>query len=218
MLPRRAALVKNERSFYVCDVPRVSEAHLAARRQQILDAARVCFIRNGFHATSMQDVIAEAGLSVGAVYRYFKSKNDIIDAITDQFAGQVRTAFAALADEDRPLIEIMRAGAEIIDAATAPGGSMRIATQVWAEVMRDERIAASTAKVYAGFRENFVHIAERAARRGDLPADADPKATGAALFSLILGYGLQKLLTGFPDVDAYITGLRSILRAGDLAT
>jgi len=50
-------------------MPRVSEAHLAARRQQILDAAQIRFIRNGFHQTSMQDVIAEAGLSVGAVSR-----------------------------------------------------------------------------------------------------------------------------------------------------
>ena len=57
-------------------MPRVSDEHLAARRQQILDAARACFLRNGFHATSMQDVIGEAGLSVGAVYRYFKSKNE----------------------------------------------------------------------------------------------------------------------------------------------
>ena len=62
-------------------MPRVSEAHLAARRQQILDAARVCFTRNGFHATSMQDVIAEAGLSVGAVYRYFRSKEELVAAI-----------------------------------------------------------------------------------------------------------------------------------------
>ena len=46
-------------------MPRVSEDHLLARRQQILDAARVCFLRDGFHNTSMQDVIAEAGLSVG---------------------------------------------------------------------------------------------------------------------------------------------------------
>ncbi|HEY9407971.1 MAG TPA: helix-turn-helix domain-containing protein, partial [Jiangellaceae bacterium] len=52
-------------------MPRVSEAHLAARRDQILQAAWTCFARDGFHATSMQDVFAEAGLSAGAVYRYF---------------------------------------------------------------------------------------------------------------------------------------------------
>nr|BFE67761.1 hypothetical protein GCM10020092_010620 [Actinoplanes digitatis] len=58
----------------MCGVPRVSEDHLTARREQILAAARLCFLRNGLHNTSMQDLIQEAGLSVGAVYRYFKSK------------------------------------------------------------------------------------------------------------------------------------------------
>ena len=52
-------------------MPKVSDAHRAARRRQILDAARRRFVRNGFHATSMQDIFAEAGLSAGAVYRYF---------------------------------------------------------------------------------------------------------------------------------------------------
>ncbi|MGW9069182.1 helix-turn-helix domain-containing protein, partial [Streptomyces yangpuensis] len=50
---------------------RVSQAHLDARRRQILDGATRCFTRNGFHATSMQDVLKEVDLSAGAVYRYF---------------------------------------------------------------------------------------------------------------------------------------------------
>src|SRR5215468_392665 len=99
-------------------MPRVSEAHLAARRQQILDAARTCFMRNGFHQTSMQDVIAEADLSVGAVYRYFKSKNDLVEAIAGQYAEQIWGAFSALVEGDRPLAEIMAAGVGIIDTAT----------------------------------------------------------------------------------------------------
>jgi AcrR family transcriptional regulator len=216
MLLRTLPIVKNERSFYICDMPRVSEAHLAARRQQIIEAARSCFVRNGFHATSMQDVITEAGLSVGAVYRYFKSKNDIVDAIADQYAGQLQAAFASLVGEERPLIEIMQAGIGIIDAATGPDGAMRLAVQVWAEAMRDDRMAATAERIYTRFRGNFVEIARRAVRTGGLPAGTDPEAIGAALFSLILGHGLQKLLTGHPDREAYITGLRAILGAGNL--
>ena len=58
----------------------MSDAHLEARRQQILDAAEACFSRQGFHQTSMQAICSEAGLSPGAVYRYFSSKEDIIAA------------------------------------------------------------------------------------------------------------------------------------------
>jgi AcrR family transcriptional regulator len=198
-------------------MPRVSEAHLAARRQQIIDAARVCFVRNGFHGASMQDVIAEAGLSVGAVYRYFKSKSDIVDATADHYAGQLQAAFAALVGEDRPLIEIMQDGIGIIDAAAGPEGPMRLAVQVWAEALRDDRMAVTAQRIYTNLRDNLVEIARRAVQTGDLPPGTDPNAAGAALFSLILGYGLQKLLTGSPDREAYVTGLASILDASDLS-
>jgi AcrR family transcriptional regulator len=122
-------------------MPRVSEAHLAARRQQILDAARTCFLRNGFHVTSMQDVIAEAGLSVGAVYRYFKSKNDIVEAIAEQYASLVSDLLAALvADPDRSLVDVMQGAVGVIDANIGPDGPMRLAVQVWAEALRDDRV------------------------------------------------------------------------------
>jgi AcrR family transcriptional regulator len=55
-------------------MPKVTEAHLEARRQQILDAALACFSRRGFHQSTMQDICQEAELSPGAVYRYFRSK------------------------------------------------------------------------------------------------------------------------------------------------
>jgi AcrR family transcriptional regulator len=79
-------------------MPRRPQEHLDARRRQILDAARRCFVRDGFHATSMQDVLAEAELSVGAVYRYFKGKDDIIAAIVAEALAEVATTF----DPDDP--------------------------------------------------------------------------------------------------------------------
>jgi AcrR family transcriptional regulator len=193
-------------------MPRVSEAHLAARRQQILDAARTCFLRKGFHLTSMQDVIVEAGLSVGAVYRYFKSKNDIIEAIADQYADEIGSMLEDLvADPASTLPDVMLAAATVIDANTGPDGAMRIAVQVWGEAMRDERAAATARKVYTRFRANFEYLARRAVQAGELPADTDPEATGAVLFALVIGYGLQKLLTGKPDLDTYLGGLRTLL-------
>jgi AcrR family transcriptional regulator len=198
-------------------MPRVSDAHLAARRQQILDAAQACFMRNGFHMTSMQDVIAEAGLSVGAVYRYFRSKNDIVEAIAERYADQIAAALDSLVGSpDRSLADVMQVAVGIIDAASGPDGPMRLAVQVWSEALRDERIGATANKVYTRFRGNFVHVAQRAVDVGELPPDTDVEATGAALFSLVLGFGLQKILTGKPDRDTYAAGLRALLGAKDL--
>jgi len=51
------------------------------RRQQILEAAMLCFAKCGFHQTSMHDISAEAGISVGLIYRYFKNKEEVIAAL-----------------------------------------------------------------------------------------------------------------------------------------
>ncbi len=72
-------------------MPKVTEEHREARRQQILEAALTCFADNGFHQTSIQDICNEAGLSPGAVYLYFSSKEDIIEA-SCQRGQQARTA------------------------------------------------------------------------------------------------------------------------------
>src|SRR5262249_7008236 len=57
--------------------------HEQMRRQQILDAALACFSRRGYHATSMEDIVRESGLSVGALYSYFPSKEELFTALDD---------------------------------------------------------------------------------------------------------------------------------------
>ena len=61
-------------------MPKVSDSYLETKRQQLLDAAITCFARNGFSETTIEDICREAGVSHGALYRHFKSKEDIIEA------------------------------------------------------------------------------------------------------------------------------------------
>lgn len=115
-------------------MPRVSQEHLDARRRQILDAAAGCFARNGFHATSMTDIQAAAGLSTGGVYRHFAGKDNIIVALTNQVVDSMVERLRDTAEEGTPsvarLIEAMHAGA---DAA--------LMVQIWAEAGRNPKIA-----------------------------------------------------------------------------
>src|SRR5678816_489094 len=62
-------------------MPKVLPEYLETRRKEILDAAAACFTRRGFHQTTMQDICEESNLSPGAVYRYFRSKEEIIEAM-----------------------------------------------------------------------------------------------------------------------------------------
>lgn len=195
-------------------MPRVSEEHRAARRQQILDAARACFLRSGFHNTSMQDVITEAGLSVGAVYRYFKSKNELVTSIAESVIGGAGTVFAEIAAHEPPLAlaDAMDRALDFVDAQSGPDGMLRLALQVWAESLRDPVLAEFVAEKYSGFRGQFVVIAERARQAGELPPDADIDAVGAALFGMVPGYFLQRILAAGPDKKTYLRGLREVLR------
>ena len=59
------------------------------RRQQILEAAMLCFAKCGFHQTSMHDISAEAGISVGLIYRYFKNKEEVIAALAAEHKKEI---------------------------------------------------------------------------------------------------------------------------------
>jgi AcrR family transcriptional regulator len=199
--------------FTIESVPRVSEAHLAARRKQILAAARTCFLRNGFHQTSMQDVIKEAGLSVGAVYRYFPSKNDLITELAESVIGGVTGLLEDLTRQDPPpaLVDVMENAVDVVTKETGPDGTLRLALQVWSEALRDPALAAFVADVYGRIRTALTTIVRRSHAAGHLPGDADPDAVAVVLFALMPGYALQRILTGRPEPDVFKQGLRTVL-------
>src|ERR1700682_5590283 len=60
------------------------------RRTQILDAALVCFAKRAFHQASMHDISAEAGISVGLIYRYFENKEAVISAMADRHKNEIQ--------------------------------------------------------------------------------------------------------------------------------
>jgi len=77
-----------------CLMPKLSDEHRDRRRRQILDAAMACFDRHGLHATTTDEIVAEAGLSAGAIYRYFDSKDAIIEAVAAERHARERSLLA----------------------------------------------------------------------------------------------------------------------------
>jgi TetR/AcrR family transcriptional repressor of uid operon len=83
-------LTLNERSFNVSTMPQPTPEPSLDRRVQILDAAIICFAKRGFHQTSMHDVSAEAGISVGLIYRYFANKEAVISAMANRHKQEIQ--------------------------------------------------------------------------------------------------------------------------------
>lgn len=194
-------------------MPRVSEEHLERRRQQILDAAQTVFARKGLHATTMQDVFAESGLSAGAVYRYFKSKNDIIEALTNDATVDLRAALSEAVYSD-PLPtppELVHTIAEAIVRLSAPGGPVRLIPQAWALALTDANIADYVRSNIASIRRLWFDYANRMREVGWLPPDADTDAVAKILLGVLPGFILQHLILGDTDPDTFARGIAQLI-------
>lgn len=181
---------------------------------QILDAAQRCFARQGFYETSMHDVFAESGLSAGAVYRYFKSKDELIREISARSFGRIGKVIEdALAEERLPgLDEIAGRVATALQELSGPDGPARIGPAAWAAALHDPAVANIVTDVLGGLRTSWIRAARRMADDGRLPPDTDVEAAGSALFALLPGFLLQYLILGDTDAGALRRGLRALFR------
>lgn len=181
-------------------MPKVNEAHRQHRRAAILEAALACFDRRGLHGTTMQDIVTESGLSAGAIYTYFDSKNAIIAAIAaDRHANERELLDAALAIDD-PRAALHEFVNGFFDWFTDPGEQRRrrVNVYVWAEALHSPEVGAIVSEGIAPIAEVKVAI-EAAARAGRFPAHIDPESFVRAVMALIQGFVLQQAWD--PDVD-----------------
>jgi TetR/AcrR family transcriptional regulator, transcriptional repressor of aconitase len=194
-------------------MPRVAQAHLDARRRQILDAARRCFVRDGFHATSMQDILGEAGLSAGAVYRYFRGKEDIVLAIATDAIGEITRALDEALDTEVPppldqVVQQMLATLVRLDDTQQVGS---IAVQVWAEALRSPHLAAQVAEAIGRTRGQLARLAELYQRHGQLGAGVPPEHVARTLVALLPGFLLQRTVLGDVEPAMFAGSLRALL-------
>lgn len=112
------------------------------RRRQILDAARECFVKEGFQAASMQDIFRASGLSAGAVYRYFPSKHLLVKAIAEDALNASLARLSLAGDAALDSADIVTVFAGTFAAAGELAEFRPIILQVWAEVSRDPEMAA----------------------------------------------------------------------------
>ncbi|MFV0137338.1 TetR/AcrR family transcriptional regulator [Streptomyces sp. HMX87] len=198
---------------------RVSQQHLDARRRQILDGAALCFARNGFHATSMQDVLKETGLSAGAVYRYFKGKDELIAAIVTEVLGVVRDMYERAAEESPPPtpdVLIARTLAHMKESrpTVLEGGEWmfpRLMMQVWVETVRNPELTALLKEGFGTVRAAWVKVADSYREAGLMSAEADADALARVMIAVVQGFAVQTVLFGEPAEETLRDGLRALM-------
>ena len=191
-------------------MPKVSQQHRDARREQIMAAARRCFLRDGFHATSMQDLFAEAGLSSGAVYSYFASKDDVIVAIAEENMRGVTEMIRTIATQ-RPVRSVGAVLADVMDlvhAKDTQDGLGKLTVIVWSEALRNPALAARFTALVTQLHANLAEVVRQS--RGNLPGDVSADVLATTLLSLVPGYLLQLALLGPAAVDGVPDAVRAL--------
>ncbi len=172
------------------------EQNKANNRQAILDAARIVFSEQGYGATTVRDIIRRTGLASGTFYNYFKSKEDVFEALMD------RSALAV-----RPRLKEVRAHAgsfaEFIEGMVRVYFEFCVADQGDYSMMRSNsghlRVRMDTAEVLAGFAELQQDIEEAVA--SGLAPDVDADYLTASIVGIAFEVAERMLARDPVDVD-----------------
>lgn len=187
-------------------MPKVSDEYRAAKRDEIAAAALRAFRRKGFQAASMADIIAESGLSAGAIYGHYKSKADIVLDVAQRVVGARVGDIQQLSEAERlippPVVLKM-----LVDAMTRELVDPTIVIQIWGEAAVDERIHGLALEVLGRIRTVLAAYLATWFQRERGSTEADALATAAELMPLYLsavqGYIFQRALLPDFDGDAY---------------
>jgi TetR/AcrR family transcriptional regulator, transcriptional repressor of aconitase len=196
-------------------MPRVTEGYLQSRRRQIMDAAITCFAREGFHRTTMQDIVSETGLSAGAIYRYFRAKEDIVAAIAAEHHAAEAAAFAEVGTSDDVAAVLRQLVHVSLGRLADPAEQQwrRVTVQVWGEALRNDRVMDI---VRSGLDEPVAILTElfrRGQRDGRLPPELDPDGAARVCASIFQGLVLQQAWDPKLDVGAYIRAVLALVEA-----
>ena len=193
-------------------MPKVSQQYKDDQRAQILEAARRCFVRDGFHRTSMQDVFAESGRSAGAVYRYFPKKEDMIVAVAernlDDVAAMLRAAVAD-ADPARGLGAVLAELLEAVAARHAEGELAAVALMVWSEALRNPALAERLRQATAVMSADLAGLVRDRQRAGELTGGS-AEEFARVLLSILPGFLFQLALLGPDAVAGFPAGVRTL--------
>lgn len=192
-------------------MPKVRKEHLEARRQQILRGAAACFARKGFHQTTMEDICRQTELSMGAVYRYFAGKEQIIAAIAE-----------AARERHRELLEAMRGGTSTLESLERLAHTFfsmleydaevwALDPELWAEALRNPTIRRVVGATARGVRATIAETVREAQEQGEVNPELDPEAVARVIVSFFEGLVLQKALDPRLDVWQYVTVMRAML-------
>ncbi|RST87378.1 TetR/AcrR family transcriptional regulator [Aquibium carbonis] len=175
---------------------------------RILDAAKTCFVRSGFQGASMQQICSEVGMSPGALYRYFPSKEAIIEAITE-----------ADRRRDAEIFSVLTLGGDVVDGFVAAAmahirymhesGNAPLFAEIRAESMRNDAIDFACKMSMKDVDDSFRSFLRGAVDRGEI----DPCADLDTILPVMVAFGEGLAINDLPAQGVDFERLEVVIRA-----
>ncbi len=161
-------------------------------RAKIMEAAVKLFSNQGYNKASVDDICAEAGISKGAFYHHFKSKQELFLALLDGWLQIIDQAIEASKDKTAPetFMQMTEAFPYILGSA---GDNLPMFLEFWLQASRDKKIWDASIAPYRRYHKYFTSLIKKGVDEGSF-VEIDPELASRMIVSTAMGLLLQSLL------------------------
>ncbi len=161
-------------------------------RARLLDCALKEFAERGYDATSVDDICAAAGVSKGAFYHHFESKQALFLSLLNTWLRSIDQGLDGLRQETVPetLVAMTDLLPRILQEAS---DQLPMFLEFWLQASRDQRVWQASIKPYRQFRDHFAELIQEGIEEGSFKK-VDAQQTGQVILSMAVGILLQALL------------------------
>jgi TetR/AcrR family transcriptional regulator, repressor for uid operon len=180
------------------------------RQRQILEAATACFVRRGFHQSTMQEICRQAGLSPGSVYRYYRSKEEIIAVLVETSCAD----FLSLIESIRNRSDFDRAFDDLVDAVLDKIRDRDLCAlhiEANAEALRNPRMTDIVEKRDQIHRSALAERIRDAQKTGAVDPELDPLMSAEIFVALMKGLAMRKSINAELNTMAYAPTVKTLI-------
>ena len=195
-------------------MPKLTEAHFKARREQILEAAFRCLAQKGYSRMTVRDIAAEAGVSVGTLYLHFENKEAIVQALSEHGRERTSAGLDGIPAEGGSL-EILGSVFEyLIGRLDDPDSAavFRVDIELWAEAIHHPALREMFHASQQHWLDRLSDLIAGAQEAGDFPGGVNPQGLARLLMAMLEGLELQRVMEPGLAMGSLVEPLQALLR------
>jgi AcrR family transcriptional regulator len=187
-------------------LPIVTDEYKEKKKKEILLSAGLCFARKGFESSTIDDIVATSGISKGAIYNYFKSKDEIylemMRVDTNESYEYLSTSISKLSSTMEKLEFLFKEYLQFDPTDTETKGKHVVHTEFKLFTTRNEHLNRKMNERRKKFFEEFVASILRDGQiTGEIKKEINPVIFSNVFWSMIDGAVLQTVYEDYPYHD-----------------